>query len=175
MRLRGGNFLPCVTSALAPTMLSSPISQPLSSVLPMPMRQRAPMMAPCTITPCPTTQSGPIDDGEARVGVRHRVVLEAGVAAEQDALDVAAQDGARPDVGAVLEHDVADDRSRPGGRTHPAAKTGTLSPNAWMDMPGVYRRTHMKFVHVATRTKDLDAAIAFYEALGMTERAAGRS
>ena len=26
----------------------------------------------------------------------------------------------------------------------------------------------MKFVHVATRTKDLDAAIAFYEALGLT-------
>ncbi|MEI6451786.1 MAG: VOC family protein [Actinomycetes bacterium] len=26
----------------------------------------------------------------------------------------------------------------------------------------------MKFVHVATRTRDLDAALAFYEALGMT-------
>jgi lactoylglutathione lyase len=26
----------------------------------------------------------------------------------------------------------------------------------------------MKFVHVATRTKDLDAALAFYEALGFT-------
>ena len=27
----------------------------------------------------------------------------------------------------------------------------------------------MKFVHVATRTKDLDAALAFYEALGLKE------
>ena len=27
----------------------------------------------------------------------------------------------------------------------------------------------MKFVHVATRTRDLDAALAFYGALGMTE------
>jgi lactoylglutathione lyase len=27
----------------------------------------------------------------------------------------------------------------------------------------------MKFVHVATRTRDLDAALAFYEALGLTE------
>jgi catechol 2,3-dioxygenase-like lactoylglutathione lyase family enzyme len=27
----------------------------------------------------------------------------------------------------------------------------------------------MKFVHVATRTKDLDAALAFYAALGMKE------
>ncbi len=26
---------------------------------------------------------------------------------------------------------------------------------------------HLKFVHVATRTKDLDAALAFYEALGL--------
>ena len=27
----------------------------------------------------------------------------------------------------------------------------------------------MKFVHVATRTRDLDAALAFYEALGLSE------
>ena len=64
MRLRGGNFLPCVTSELAPTMLSSPISLPLSSVLPMPMRQRAPIVAPCTMTPWPTTQSGPMTTGK---------------------------------------------------------------------------------------------------------------
>src|SRR5665647_3262125 len=60
MRLRGGNFLPWVTSELAPTMLSSPISQPLSSVLPMPMRQCAPMVAPWTMTPCPTMHSRPM-------------------------------------------------------------------------------------------------------------------
>ena len=48
-------------------------------------------------------------DGEARVGVGHRVVLEAGLRPHEDALHVAAQNGARPDVGAVLQNDVADD------------------------------------------------------------------
>jgi lactoylglutathione lyase len=40
-----------------------------------------------------------------------------------------------------------------------------------MDMRGAYPSTleedHMEFVHVATRTKDLEGAIKFYEQLGM--------
>jgi lactoylglutathione lyase len=43
-----------------------------------------------------------------------------------------------------------------------------------MDMQRAYRSApeedHMKFVHVATRTKDLEAAIKFYEQLGLTEK-----
>ncbi|RPI30699.1 MAG: hypothetical protein EHM52_02945, partial [Actinomycetota bacterium] len=51
-----------------------------------------------------------------------------------------------------------------------APKTGTLSWNAWIDIGRQYTGTEgdMEFVHVATRTKDLDKAIAFYEALGMS-------
>ncbi len=37
-------------------------------------------------------------------------------------------------------------------------------------MPGALEEDHMKFVHVATRTKDLEGAIKFYEQLGLTEK-----
>ncbi len=45
-------------------MLSSPTSQPLSSVLCMPMRQPAPTVAPWMTAPWPTALPGPIDTGE---------------------------------------------------------------------------------------------------------------
>ena len=37
--LRGGKTLSCVTSEPAPTMLCAPITQPFSSVLPMPIER----------------------------------------------------------------------------------------------------------------------------------------
>jgi lactoylglutathione lyase len=112
------------------------------------------------------------DDGEAGVRVRHGVVLETRLPAQQDALHVAPQHGAWPHVCPVLQDNIADD----GGvgvhegafaehgyslieRGHGHAREYTeraAAREAWMD-----------FVHVATRTKDLDAAIAFYELLGM--------
>ena len=68
------------------------------------------MVAPWTMTPVADHAVRPDDDGPAGVGVGDGVILKAGVAAEQDALDVAAEHGAGPQVGALLEHDVADDR-----------------------------------------------------------------
>ena len=55
----------------------------------------------------------------------------------------------------------------------PGANWGTLSLEALIDVRRAYRSApeedHMKFVHVATRTKDLDSAIKFYEQLGLHE------
>ena len=51
-------------------------------------------------------------DGKAGVGVGHGVVLEARLAAQRDALGVAAQHRARPHVGVVEQLDIADDDRR---------------------------------------------------------------
>jgi lactoylglutathione lyase len=61
-----------------------------------------------------------------------------------------------------------------GWTNTPASNWGTFSPNALTDRRAAQRSSpeedHMKFVHVATRTKDLEGAIKFYEQLGLTEK-----
>ena len=55
---------------------------------------------------------------EARVGVEHRVLLQVGIAADDDQLTVAANDRPEPDADALAEFDLADDH---GGRRDPVA------------------------------------------------------
>ena len=49
-----------VTNEPAARKLSSPISAPSSTMLPMPMRQRFPTVHPCRITRCPMVHSMPM-------------------------------------------------------------------------------------------------------------------
>src|SRR5665647_829753 len=80
--------------------------------------------------------------------------------------DVVLEDGARPDVGAVLQDDVADDGGV-GVDVHIGGKNGYPVTESMDGHERSISEDHMKFVHVATRTKNLDAALAFYEALGL--------
>ncbi len=112
--------------------------------------------------------SGPMVTGKPGSACATELSWKLVCAPRTDALHVAAQDGARPDVGAVLEDDVADD----GGVGVDVRIGGEDGYPVTESMDGHARsisEDHMKFVHVATRTKDLDAALAFYEALGMKE------
>ena len=79
-------------------------------MLPIPTRQRSPTTQPWRMAPWPTVTSAP------RMGVRDAVrhvdageVLDVGARADADRADVAAEDGAEPDAGAVGDLDVADD------------------------------------------------------------------
>jgi len=60
---RGGMRRPSVTNVPAATRHSSPISQPDSSVAPMPIRQSRPIRVPCRMAPCPTTTPSPTSMG----------------------------------------------------------------------------------------------------------------
>ena len=60
---RGGTTVLGVTTALAATRHSSPITEPSKTVLLMPMMQLSPMVAPLITAPWPTVVSLPINVG----------------------------------------------------------------------------------------------------------------
>ena len=100
----------------------------------MPMRQPAPTVAPWTMAPWPTDAAG-ADDAPANRGRVWATALSWKLvkAPIDDLLHVAAQHGARPHLGAVLENDVADDGGV-GVHEHAGAELGYLVAEALMDM-----------------------------------------
>jgi hypothetical protein len=83
---------------------------PLSTMAPMPISARAPIVQPCRITLWPITQSGPMVIGKPRSVCSVAIVLNLRALAELDPFVVAAQHGAEPDAAIGLQPHLADDR-----------------------------------------------------------------
>ena len=67
-------------------------------------------MQPCTVALWPMVTQSPTWDGVdvAHATVEDGAVLDVGVGADADGVDVTADDGVHPDAGALAEDDVAD-------------------------------------------------------------------